>query len=540
MKEEIKINFIDTPEIHENVKINNLEVLKRDFDNFKPEEPSRLNQPKKCRKSSWKKLLASIMVVFLITFAVFASSVAFSNENLIKNLTKLNFLSQIGSLITSGERPLQGEAEDRVNFVLIGIGGRNHDGGTLADTIILATLKPSTKQLAMISIPRDLYVKQNSSWMKVNAVSAYAEQKTKGSGPEELRSFLSNLLGTNIHYYAEVDFDGFENLIDEFGGVDVVVDHDLIDYQYPIRGREEAYPLDSRWETLVIKKGEHHFDGATALKYARSRHALGAEGSDFSRSKRQQKIILALKDKIIAPGTFFNPQKINALLKTYNDNVSTNLEVWEILKLLNMSKEIDFNNPIAYSLADGPTPMLYDQMIGGAYVLLPYGGNFDKISFVWQNIFTVGTSTMSIDKTKWAEFKDVTTTPKTVTTTGATTTKPTIIIKNTIDDEPFANENNNTSNNNPVITKATIEIQNGTFVTGWASQEKSKLVNQGFNVIKTGNAALRNYTAIKIYDFSGGKFSSDLSELKSLYGVGVSTPPAGLKSTGDILIILGQ
>lgn len=539
MREELDVNFIEEQEIAKSVNKGAGRDAKILAEEFKPDEPNHLIQPKKRKKSGWKKLLASICVVFFIFFAVFASTVAFSNENLIKGLSRLDFLSQFGSLITSGERPLKGENEDRVNFVLIGIGGKEHEGGTLADTIILATLKPSTKQIAMISIPRDLYVKkQGQGWMKINAVSAYAEKKSSGSGPEEMRSFLSELLNTEIHYYAEIDFDGFEKLIDEFGGVDVVVDRDLVDYSYPIRGRENAYPIESRFEKLSIKAGEHHFDGATALKYARSRHALGPEGSDFARSKRQQKIILALKDKVMDPSIIFNPGKISALMDSYEKNISTNLQIWEILKLVNMAKDIDLSQPITYSLVEGTNPMLYDQMVNGAYVLLPYGGSYEKISFVWQNIFSVGTSTISIDKSKWSEFKEAAvTSTATTTATIATTTASTTTTPNENNDEasdPFSNESETEE------AKAKIEIQNGTLITGWAGQEKAKLSSKGFDVIKTGNAALRNYTSIKIYDFSGGKYSEELSDLGAIYGVTPGTPPSGLKSSGEILIILGK
>lgn len=534
MREDIDVNFVETTEISESVKNNKNTSLKEIFG--EEEEIKSLKQPKK-RTKRWKKLLASLFVVFFVVFAVFASTVAFSNENLIRGLSKLDFLAQFGDLINSGDRPLKGESEDRINFLLIGIGGKNHEAGTLADTIIIATFKPSTKQIAMISIPRDLYVKpEGQNWMKINAISAYAEKKEPGSGPEALRSFLSKLLGTEIHYYGEVDFEGFEKLIDEFGGIDLVVENDLIDYSYPAKGRENAYPYESRFEKLVIKKGEQHFDGATALKYARSRHALGQEGSDFARSKRQQKILLSLKDRVLAPGTLFNPTKINALLDMYEDNVATNMEIWEMVKFLGIAKEVDFSSPISFSLIDNA--MLYDQMVNGAYVLLPYGGNFEKISFVWQNIFNVGTSTVAIDKTKWAEFKDVATSTKTTSTEELIGTTTENIPDNTKEEnaELFKEEDEEVAKQ----AKANIEIQNGTLITGWASQEKSKLVAKGFNVAKVGNATLRDYKDIKIYDFSGGKHGEELSDLSAIYGVSPSRAPTGLKSSSDILIILGK
>ncbi len=507
-----------------------------------------LVKPKK--GSRIKKILASFVIIIIIAFAVFSSSIIFSNENLIKGFTNLNFLGQVGNLIVSSDKPLKGEQNDRINFLLLGIGGNNHDGGNLTDTMILGTLKPSTNQIAMMSIPRDLYVKSTSSgWEKINAVNAYAEAKKPGSGGEATREFLSNLLGTEIDYYAVIDFDGFEKLIDEFGGVDVYVDNDLIDYSYPILNREDAYPIASRFETLNIKKGWQHFDGATALKYTRSRHALGPEGSDFARSKRQQKVLIALKNKIAQYNYLLDPSKIASLISAYGKNVSTNMQIWEMLKLAKLAKNADTEHPINYSLVEGHAPLLYDQIVNGAYVLLPYGGNYDKIKFVWQNIFTMGTSSVPIDYTKWAEFKDQPTSTKSTSTsaiiTAATTTEKIVATATA----PFSNDPAPVVPSlKPAVAKeasyqaegARIEIQNGTAVEGWASSEAKKLKAKGFTIVKTGNATQKNYTSIKIYDFSGGKYLLTTSELQILYGVSATPPPAGLKSSADIVIILGK
>ncbi|MFA6227565.1 MAG: LCP family protein [Patescibacteria group bacterium] len=547
MSDPIRVNFINDPIIQEKPAITVKQQKSPDPETAGPA----VSAPRR-RHFSFKKLIISLTIAIIIVFIVFSSSIAFSNENLIKNLSQFNWLSQVGSLITSADRELKGEGEDRINFVIMGIGGGDHEGAELADTIILASYKPSTKQIALMSIPRDLYVKSPGyGWVKINGIRAIADKKKAGSGDEAMRQTLSDLLDIDIQYYATVDFDGFEKLIDDFGGVDVDVERDLIDYSYPIRGREDSYPIESRYEKLIIKKGQQHMDGALALKYARSRHALGTEGSDFARSKRQQKILLALKDKILAPGTFFNPQKINGLLEMYNENVHTNLQVWEIMRLLQFGRDIDFNQGIiTYSLVDGTEQFLYDQMVSGAYVLLPYGGNYDKIKFIWQNIYLpeIGKDLL-IDKTKWAEFKDATSTKATTTSSTAATIKT----NNTTDDsatKPIAapTETAKLYPNDPTTQgestyqkeQARIEILNGTMITGWAGQEAGKLKAKGFNVINSGNAATKGYASIKIYDLSGGRYQLTTSELQIIYGVEAIAPPAGLKSSADIVIILGK
>lgn len=551
MSEPVKINLISEMKTESNHSVNIKHAPHAAASGYENEHHTKRHSPHSGKGSKIKKILASIAIIIIIGFVVFSSSIIFSNENLIKGFSNLNLFGQIGSLIVSSDRPLQGEENDRINFLLIGKGGDEHEGGNLADTMILGTLKPSTNQIAMMSIPRDLYVKVSGvGWAKINAVNAYAEKKEKGSGGEETRKFMSELIGVDIGYFAVIDFDGFEKLIDEFGGVDVYVDNDLVDSSYPIRGKENDWPIESRYERLVIKKGWHHFDGATALKYSRSRHALGPEGSDFARSKRQQKVLIALKNKITQYNFILNPSKISSLLDAYSKNVSTNLQMWEILKLAKLTKDVDVEHPINYSLVEGRSPLLYDQIVNGAYVLLPYGGNYDKIKFIWQNIFTVGTTTVPMDYTKWAEFKDQPTSTKATTTPAAATPVTSTPAAQPADTAPFSNEAAATETNtlDPAPTRETsyktegakIEIQNGTAIEGWAGREASRLRAKGFTVVKTGNAAAKNYSSVRIYDFSGGKYRLTASELQVIYGVSATTPPAGIKSTGNILIILGQ
>ncbi|MEI6627123.1 MAG: LCP family protein, partial [bacterium] len=349
-------------------------------------ESSHFSTPK--TKRPWKKIILLIITIALIgSFFSFLSSL-FSDNGLIRSLAKLNLFSQFTQLITNKNLPLMGAENDRINILVMGIGGKNHDGGTLADTMFLGSYKPSTKQAALMSIPRDLWVKTDRfGYSKINAINAYAEAKNPGSGGQATLDVVNKLLDTKIPYFITIDFDGFERVIDEFGGVDIYVDRDLIDYQYPIRGKEMIFPIENRFETLNIKKGQHHFDGAMALKYARSRHALGAEGSDFARSKRQQKIITAMKEKIVSLDTLFNPSKLNSLLTAYNEHIVTNLQLSDLLQLAQWGKDIDQTQITSVALSDAPNGFLYADNLNGAYVLLPNVSDFSEIKNVWNYIF---------------------------------------------------------------------------------------------------------------------------------------------------------
>ncbi len=526
--------------------------------NILPEEENTIKHHKKTNYWFW--IISILIFVFVVTLTIFFSSVVFSDNGLIKNIGKLDIIGQVGGLMGSGGRQLNGENNDRVNGIIIGMGGADHDGGTLADTMILVSYKPSTKQVAMMSIPRDMWVKYNGSFMKVNAVNAYAERAKKGSGGAETAKFFSNLLKTDINYYATVDFDGFEKVIDEFGGVDVDVERELLDYQYPIRGKEDIYPIENRFEVLDIKPGMQHMNGELALKYARSRHAMGVEGSDFARSRRQQKVMVALKEKIMTAGTLFNPTRINSLLTAYNEHVTTNLQAWEMLRGATIAKDIDTTKVISRSLTNGSNALLYADSLNGAYVLLPRTDNFDEIASAWNTIFdgpndSLQNSTSTKDRfaVPMKIHPKATTTATSTATSTASTTEEDLFASSTPDTTvttakpkiPATTTPPKATTTKPVVKtykteQAKIEIQNGTKINGWASSEKTALLAKGFNIITAKNAVKQDYTKIYIYNLTKDN-PLTISELQKVYGVkATSGAPAGISSSADILIILGK
>lgn len=99
-------------------------------------------------------------------------------------------------------------------------------------------------------------------------------------------------------------------------------------------------------------------NGSTALKYARSRHALGIEGSDFARAKRQQLLIEAVKNKLLSRQTLLNPSVLSKLVEEFNQDISTNLNVWEIIRLWNLTKDIKNEQVINKVLSDAPNGLL--------------------------------------------------------------------------------------------------------------------------------------------------------------------------------------
>lgn len=209
------------------------------------------------------------------------------------------------------------------NFLVLGIRGEGTDSPNLADTIIVISYDYTTKSPSMISIPRDLWVP--SLQAKINTAYYYGEEASPGAGIQMAEAAILEDLGLPIHYTAVVNFTIFKETIDLLGGIDVNVDPGFTDPLFPIPGKENAQPESARYESITFATGSAHMNGETALKFVRSRHATGDEGTDFARSRRQQQVISAIRSKMLTPNLLLNQEKLNALTDILDRNLITNL-----------------------------------------------------------------------------------------------------------------------------------------------------------------------------------------------------------------------
>ncbi len=387
--------------------------------------------------------------------------------------------------------PLEGENEDRINFVLLGMGGPNHDGANLTDTIIVGSFKPSTKRLVLMNIPRDLSVPiAGYGWRKINSANALAEAKEPGSGGQATADLIGEILEIPIHYYFRVDFAGFVKIIDDLGGIEVEVDNTLDDYSYPIMGEEENPDYYSRFEHLHIDAGRQTMDGELALKYARSRHGVGAEGSDFARSKRQQKILMAIKEKLFDANNLFRPRLIMNIISDAENHVSTNLTPEELVSAWQLAKDIKAENIININLDNSPTGLLYDQKgADGAYFLVPRAGDFREIitqfnaalleSPTEENIVSPTTDS-HIDESSEIVAPSPTINPADL----------------------------------PTKANAKLDIRNSTAINGLAARTRTKLQKYGFTVVNVSNTSHKNLPTTTIYDLTYGAKPEDLALLQ--------------------------
>jgi polyisoprenyl-teichoic acid--peptidoglycan teichoic acid transferase len=346
-----------------------------------------------------KRVILSVTLVFSL---VFASAVVYG-VRLSFALAKTFHTSPIsaalnalggggGSAIDQERRSLQ-----RINIVLYGYGGAQHDGGDLSDSIMVVSIQPIANhppQVAEISIPRDWYVRiplKNGQATDQRINFAYAAG-ILGEGPEPASSvdagaavadpLLEHLLGVGINYFVGVNFDAFKEAVDAVGGINVDVPAGFTDNQYPAGECDEG---NCAYETVRFKAGEQHMNGATALIYARSRHGNNGQGSDFARSRRQQQIIIALKEQIESIGGIGKlPDVINAL----GDNVLTNLTISDAESLYGLVQGVNPATIEHISIDD--TNFLYDcdyPYKCGGYYLYAHDSSFKQLSHYVQDIF---------------------------------------------------------------------------------------------------------------------------------------------------------
>lgn len=254
------------------------------------------------------------ILIFLFLFFIILSFLIYPYLKFLNQEVKISFLKTIFSL----EKVKKDN--DQTNILLLGISGKNHDGPNLSDTIMVLNYHYQKNKLNLISLPRDLWSETLKD--KINSAYAYGEAKKPNQGGFILaKAEVSYLINQPIHYVVVIDFDGFKNLIDALGGIDIYVENSFTDNNFPIEGKENDLcggdpQYRCRYETITFKKGLNHLNGETALKYIRSRHSSDndKEGTDFAREKRQQQVIDAIKNKLIKNLKTLN---LNSLKKFY-------------------------------------------------------------------------------------------------------------------------------------------------------------------------------------------------------------------------------
>lgn len=403
------------------------------------------------------------------------------------------------------------EKKERLNVLLLGIDQRPQERGPhRTDTIIVLTLDPEQGDAGMLSIPRDLWVPiPGYGENRINMAYVLGELRDyPGGGPALAKETVEEFLGYPIHYYVLVNFEGFKQIIDIVGCVDIEVPEDIDDPEFP----DDNYGYDP----LFIPAGHHCMDGELALKYARTRH----QGADYARARRQQQVILALKNKILEQNllTGLLP-KLPQLVSTLGDAVQTDLPLDQAITLARMADELDLDH-INQLVIDNTltTPSVTE---GGAWVLLP---NRDEIRPLVDNLFQPPPPVSEEEIKAQQEQIQAQQTPPGEIQESAPPPQPEV----SDDRQRLAEE------------AARIVVFNGTTREGLAVHTTEWLESQGFLVVSFDNADRSDYAYSVLVDYTGKQYT--LQRLADTFHVLPENVRnrSNLKSTADIHLYLGQ
>jgi LCP family protein required for cell wall assembly len=346
---------------------------------------------------------------------------------------------------------------DRVTVLLMGLDYRDWEtgqGDPRTDTMMLATIDPVSQTAGFLSIPRDLWVeipgfehgRINTAYSLGESFDYPADGQHPGGGPGLAMVTVENLLGVQIQYYAVIEFLAFQNMINEIGGIDVLVPEPM---RMAIIGR---YTMD-------LEAKPYHFDGPQALAYARAR---GTAGGDFDRSQRQQQVIMAIRDQVLDLGNL--PTLVGRAPAIYQDvaaGIHTNMALDQMIALGALALQIDPAN-IRRGVIGPPDMVLLETLPSGAEVLKPVP---DQIRLLRDEIFTLTDAVA-----------------------------PSIAL----DDPAEASSQEG----------ARVAVRNGAGIEGLATSTADYLRGLGVNVVEVGNADRMDYAKTVIVDYTGNPYTS--------------------------------
>lgn len=430
------------------------------------------------------KLILKLFTFIFIVLTIFAISFSYeifsAGQKIFSNNEKqYSIITQFKELLFNPVEELKGEKENRINILFLGIGGKGHNGEGLTDTIMIFSIKPQEKEAALISFPRDMYVQIPDTKLntKINAIKNFGDRSKNKNGINLIKKVASEISGLDIHYYVELDFQGFIKIIDDLEGIDIYLENTINDPTYPNFNRG--------YDPFYITEGWHHLDGTTALKVARSRHS---KMGDFDRIKRQQDIIKATKQKIFEKHNKFDITSFKNILNSLSDNITTDLKIKEIPRFYQIAKEIK-NHQITSETIDTKT-YLNRTYVGLGYTLEAKNKNYEQIKKLSANIFQIEIS----EERKALIEKD----------------------------------------------NANIEIKNGTGNLDLANKVAYDLENLGYKIINSTNIALPEFSGVKIYNNSQEKKIATLNFLKEKFNAAIIETSKQDFNKADFIIVLGQ
>jgi LCP family protein required for cell wall assembly len=272
-------------------------------------------------------------------------------------LAVLVIVLSCGCLAASAFAVWQSAADlSRTNILILGLDRRPEQGYTVrSDVLMLMSAYPAGPRLALLSIPRDLYVEiPGYSTSRINTAHFWGERDSEGGGPALAMETVARAFDVPVHNYVRLDFDGFRAVVDGVGGIDVVVEEGIVDNAYP--------SADYGTTRIEIPAGAQHMDGETALRYVRSRHG----SSDFDRAARQQQVVIGLARRLSSPWGW---ARLPAVFGAAMEHIDTDLGLGDILTLIVVGLRVGPDG-IEHHVIDREMTVPWTTPTGGS-VLLP-------------------------------------------------------------------------------------------------------------------------------------------------------------------------
>lgn len=390
---------------------------------------------------------------------------------------------------------LKGESTGRVNILLAGNSADDpgHQGANLTDSILVMSIDTKNNTAFLLSIPRDLWVNiPNNGYDKINDAyvvgqsNKFNESGYFPGGMGQLQQIVQNDFGIPLDYYALVDYGALRDAVNAVGGI-------TIDIQSsdPRGLYDPSIDYTTKGPLVKLTNGVHHLDGQQALDLARARgDAYGSYGfpnSDFDRTEHQRQMLVALKQKAVTAGVLSNPARLSSLFDAIGNNVTTDFNLSEVHRLYDLVKPISSSHIQSLSLdSDNGTDLVSNfQSSSGEDALIPAAGIDD-----------------------YSQIK------------------------------AFINQQTST---NPLVREgATIEILNGTDISGLATKEENVLSRGNLDISGVGNSVNPEVTTT-IINNSNGKMPQTLQYLKSIFGDNVTTvDPYQYAYPASFVVILGD
>ena len=327
----------------------------------------------KKKKSKARKIVKWVLIVLLVLIIGAGVYLYFWGDGIIKKITGGNgdIWSAINAVTSETYEPLKTDDKGRTNILVFGtsgfnmegegFGGYEHDGSQLTDSIMVVSLDQDSGDVAMVSLPRDLYAKDATACTataKINEVYWCNNQygNNEAAGAEALQAKVREILGIDTQYWVHMNWGALQNIVDAVGGVTVVLDEDIEDYYYT---------------GAVYKAGTpYQINGADAVALSRARH--GTAYGDFSRAASQQKILIGIKNKVVDKGLGLT-EAMN-IISALGDNLRMSLTIGEVKTGMHLLETFDLDNIRQIPLMDDNTHYMTFGNENGISYIVPSAG----------------------------------------------------------------------------------------------------------------------------------------------------------------------